>query len=339
MSDELGTGLAATANEPSHDTQPETQDAVLDAAFAPPAEGSEPSGTSTPQATANHPTADAIAQTQPTDATKTGDKGAPPPDKWEHVLENARKKTREETLAQYRDHLEVVAEMQRDFPGTIARLIEEGSVDPRFAETITAKAAALLAAKGKQAKANLEPEPDLQTADGALVYSAEQLRKWNVWNQNQTTAKLAEQFKPLQDLQQRFEQHQHVQQLTQEATAIAQERGATWKAMPFFEDHKDAILSRQQEIYAEAEAAGKRGERRFDPINTPWLALQQAYSEVIRAQALPKLQTQQTGSLVASAARKRAASSSDPAASAPAQPRKPRTVDEALDQVYETARA
>ena len=184
------------------------------------------------------------------------------------------------------------------------------------------------------AKAESEPEPDLQTSDGALVYSADQLRKWQQWNSQQSERKLSEQFAPLREMQERFQQQQQVQRMAQEAASVAEERGSSWKQMPFFEDHKAAILSRQAEIYAEIQQQAQRGERRFDPQNTPWDALTMAYREVVSTQALPKLQSQQTDSLVAQAARKRAGSSSDPAASAPAQPRKPRTEDEALDQVF-----
>ncbi len=105
--------------------------------------------------------------------------------------------------------------------------------------------------------------------------------------------------------------------------------------MPMFDAHKDAILERQQELHDHAFESAKRGEGRYDPVNTPWNLMMQAYQEVVSTQALPKLQTQQTDSLVAQAARKRAASSSDPAATAPAQPRKPRTQDEVLDQAFE----
>lgn len=325
MSEELSTGLAATANDPVADSQ--TPDTVLDAAFASPepAAGSEPSGD---PASVSEPAA-AIAQPQ-TPEPPSGVKGEPPRERWDSILENARTKAREEGLAAHKDHLEIVQRLKEDFPGTLAQLLEEGLIDPRFSEQLTSRAAAILAARNKAAKADSEPEPDLQTADGALVYSADQLRKWHQWNSTQTEKKLTEQFKPLQQLQQRFEQHQQQVQLAQEAQSVAEERGATWRSMPFFADHKDAILSRQAELYAEMQSRGGR----LDPVNAPWMALQQAYSEVVSTQALPKLQSQQTDNLVAQAARKRAGSSSDPAANAPAQPRRPRTPDEALDQVF-----
>lgn len=329
MSEELSTGLAATANDSVADSP--TPDTVLDAAFASPEPAADSEPSDAPESV-SEPAA-AIAQPQ-TPAQPSGAKGEPPRERWDSILENARTKAREETLAAHKDHLEVVRRLQEDFPGTLAQLLEEGSIDPRFSEQLTSRAAAILAARNKTVKADIEPEADLQTADGALVYSADQLRKWHQWNATQTEKKLSAQFAPLQQLQQRFEQHQQQVQMAQEAASVAEERGATWKSMPFFADHKDAILSRQAELYAEAHAAAQRGERRFDPVNTPWEALQRAYAEVVSTQALPQFQSQQTNTLVAQAARKRAGSSSDPAATAPAQPRRPRTVDEALDQVF-----
>ena len=326
MSDALASGLAADANDPPELT---TIDGALDAVFDAP-EVSDPSSPSEPDA---QPVA-ATQQPQVATTPDGGSKGEPPKERWDQILDNARKKAREDTLAEHREHLEVVHALKTDYAGTLAKLLEEGAADTRFSDVLTAKAAALLAARGNQAKANAEPEPDLQTSDGALVYSADQLRKWHQWNQTATTAKLTEQFKPLQELQQQFEQVKQTQADQRVALSIAEERGSMWKSAPLFAEHKDAILSRQAELYAEAEAAFQRGEGRFDPVNTPWMAMQQAYNEVITTQALPKLQSQQTDNLVAVAARKRAGSSSDPAATAPAQPRTPRTVDEALDQVY-----
>ncbi len=330
MSEELATGLAATANEPVADSP--TIDTVLDAAFDSPSEpaaGSAPSGDPTP---AKQP----VAATQPPQTTETpSGVGEPPKERWPSILDNARKKAREDALAEHRDHLEVVAELKRDFPGTLARLLEESAGDPRFSEQITAKAAALLAARGKEAKANAEPEPDLQLTDGTLVYSAEQQRKWHKWNQNQTTAQLSEQFKPLQELTQLIEQRKQQVRDVAQVEATVTTRMSEWTSMPFFKEHKDAIASRQQELYAEMQASAQASGQPFDYANAPFKALSAAYAEVVSTKVVPSLQSQQTDSLVAAAARKRAASSSDPAAAAPARPRRPRTVDEALNQVFD----
>lgn len=328
--DDLADGLAVTSNESPADT-PATPDEALASVFDAPSEDAATSDPSEPAPAESQPAA-ATAQPQQETAPESGVKGEPPRERWDAILTNARQKARDETLAEYRDRLEIVERLRSDLPGTLAQLLEEGAADPRFSEQLTSRAAAILAARKQQGDG--EPTPDLQTSDGELVYSAKQQAKRDEWRERQLEQRLGEQFKPLRELQERFTQHQQVQRMTQEAASVAEERGQYWKQMPFFEDHKAAILSRQAEIYAEIQQAAQRGERRFDPTNTPWDALTMAYREVVSTQAIPKLQSQQTDSLVAQAARKRAGSSSDPAASAPAQPRKPRTEDEALDQGF-----
>lgn len=332
---ELTTGLAATANSPQADS-PTTPDAVLDAAFE--SSPDVPAASDTPAVP--DPAPEPVAATaQPQEPTQPeGAKGEPPRERWDAILANARKKASEDALAEHRDALEIVQRLKSDFSGTLAQLLEEGAADPRFAESLTSRAAAILSARNKAAKADTEPEPDAVTRyeDGTTEpsYTPTQLRKWSEWRERQIEKKLDEKYRPLQELQQHVVQVREVQQAAKEAASIAEERGSSWKQMPFFSDHKDAILQRQETIYAELQQQVARGERRNDPVNLPWEALQQAYRDVVSTTALPKLQAQQTDALVAAAARKRAGSASDPAASAPAQPRTPRTVDEALDQVF-----
>lgn len=329
MSDDLTAGLAASANEPEADSTP-TIDATLDAAFDP---SSEAPAASDPSEQTDPAKVPAAATAQPQEPLKPESaKGEPPREKWEHILANARTKARDEALAEHKHALEIFKSLQTDLPGTLAQLLEEAASDDRFSDAITAKAAALLNARKQRGKLDAEPEADLQTADGALVYSADQLRKWHEWNTRQMERKLGEQFKPLTELQQRFTTVQQRIEDEQKALTSAKERGAMWENMPFFKDHKDAILERQQAIYAELKQQGAT-----DDVNTPWLALQRAYAEIVNTQALPKLKANETATLVASAAHKRAGSSVDPSAHAPATPRKPRTPDEALDQVFNAA--
>jgi hypothetical protein len=325
MSD-LTTGLAESANSP----QVDTVDAALDAAFASPPEEATASDTPSEPAPTTEPAA-AIAQ-PPTQTEPEGAKGEPPKERWDTILSNARTKAREEALAEHKNALELVQQLRTDFTGTLAQMLEEASVDPRFADQITSRAAAILSNRRKGAE-DTEPQPDavMRYEDGTTEpsYTPAQLRKWQEWRERQLERKVSEKFQPLQQLQERFVRHEQAKQEADKAAGIASERGAAWKAMPFFDEHRPAILERQQAIYDELKSSPG-----FDPVNSPWNALQRAYAEVVTAQALPKLQTQNTQVLVAEAARKRAGSVSDPAASAPAQPRKPRTVDEALDQVF-----
>lgn len=330
VSDALATGLAASANEPTADSS--TPDTVLDAAFAEsPALAASAEPPTSPEP-AKEPVA-ATSQPQEPTTSELGKKGEPPPERWDSILANARTKAREDALAEHRDALEIVKNLRENFTGTLAQMLEEGAADPRFSQEITAKAAAILSARRQQAKADDMPQPD-QGDDKYVWYSPDQQAKLDAWKARQLKSELLNEFKPLMDLRQQIESSKQQAQERHQALSIAEERGALWKAMPHFSDHKDAILQRQAALYAEMEQQAQQGQRRLDPVNAPWEALQRAYAEVVTSQALPKLQVQQTNTLVASAAHKRAGSASDPAASAPAQPRQPRTPDEALDQVF-----
>lgn len=329
MSEELSSGLAATANEPTADTP--SIDAALDAAFASTPEPAASSDPSAPSEPAKEPVA-AIQQPQDT-KPDAGVKGEPPKEKWDQILANARTKAREDAIAEHKDALEIVNRLKSDFAGTLTQLLDEGVADPRFADNLTSRAAAILAARRKAAAEDRDPDPDVQwkADDGSTIagYSAEALRLALARNAQQVEKKILEQFKPLAELQQQFTSAKQLAHEAQQAQAIAEERGAEWKAMPFFTENSDAILQRQQELYVAA-----KDQPGFDPINAPWKLLQQAYREVITSQAIPKLQTQQTEKLLAAAAHKKAGSASDPAASLPATPRKGRTPDEVLDQAF-----
>jgi hypothetical protein len=334
VSDELSTGLADSSNEPSVES-PSTPDAVLDAAFASPGESATPDP-SVPAEPATPP-ADATVQPQTTPELKSeAVPGEPPREKWEHILANARTKARDEALAEHRDALEIVNRLRSDFSGTLSQMLEEAAADGRFSEAITAKAAAILNARRQQAKADQEPQPDavMKFEDGTTEphYTPAQWRKLVEWRERQMEHKFSEKFKPLQQLQERIQTAEQRQRVIDQANQVAKQRGEYWQKMPLYTEHKDAILKRQQEIFEEMRSAGP-----IDANEAPWMALQTAYAEVITSQALPKLQAQQTATMVATAQHKRAGSSSDPAASLPAQARRPRTLDEALDQAFEGA--
>lgn len=328
MSDELSTGLAATANQPTADTTASI-DSVLDTAFETPSDApaaSEPSVQSEP---ATEPVA---AKQPPQEQPQTdASKGEPPQERWPTILENARKKAAEDALEQHKQALQVVEALRADLPGTLAQMLEEAAVHPQHGDAIISRAAAILSARKKAGQEDARPEPD-QHDDKYVWYSPEQQAKLDAWKERQIEKKLMEKLQPLQQLQQQFERHQQTKAEAEKAAAVAEKRGAAWKTMPHFNDNKDAILKRQQELYDQSKDLPG-----FDPTNGPWELMQQAFAEVVNTQVLPKLQTQQTEKMLASAAHKRAGSASDPAASLPATPRRPRTVDEALDQAFDGA--
>jgi hypothetical protein len=356
MSDELagGTGSAGeSAPSPSAaESTPTTIDGALDQAFddltAPPAEPVA----ATPAAPAGEvPTTAEPPAGEPPPGLE-GKKGPIPFDVHDTALKNARQKAAEEAeqrfQQQYGGALQVVQALQADLPGTLAQLLAEASAHPEYGQAVTAHAARLLAGKrGAKPAADADPEPPrfADGPNGELIFDPAVDKQWREWNdrriEKQLLAKVEEQYAPIkQSYEDTQKQREAAKQWAQYETQVktrAKERGQEWDAMPFMEKDsptRTAILKRQGELYEALKAQAAQGQRRMNPHEDSWIALQQAYREVVKQQGLPSLQAKTQQQFVESAVTKSRGSQSDPAASAPAQPRKARTVDEALDQAF-----
>lgn len=269
------------------------------------------------------------------------------------ALENARTKAAEETerrmLAQLeselkplREHILLAQQLQADRVNTIARLIEQSKDDPQIAALL---GRSLAGRRGQ--KAEDEPQPDLQTAEGELVYSAKQLKAWQDWNMRKLMGEVEQKYAPLVQSHEQTQKAQEAARKWQEYEATVQQRteanAALWDAMPFMEKNQDgtpsptrtAILKRSRELADELTQQIGKGTIQINPLDLPWIALQRAYAEVAKSNVIPSLQAQSQTQLIQTAVRKSQGSAVVPAASAPAQPRKPRSVDEALDQAFE----
>jgi hypothetical protein len=264
------------------------------------------------------------------------------------ALDNARTKAAQEAEQRFQQEyggaLQVIQAMQSDLPGTLAQLLSEAVAHPQHGQAVLAHAARLLqgrrGAKAQEAVVEPEPQADLQTAEGELVYSAKQQQAREAWFRRQVLGDVEKTYGPIK---QSFEQQQKQQQAAEafgkyraEADTRSKAQAETLKKLPFVEEHRAAINARQQEIFAEMAQRGG-----VNPHEAPMQAWLQAYSEIV-GKALPArdagLQAKTQQQFVQTAAAKVRGSQSDPAASAPAQPRKPRTPDEALDMVFESAR-
>lgn len=299
---------------------PTSVDASLEASFAELSGSGESATPETPVATpeAQQTVAPPIAEPE------ANGKGPIPFERHQAAIQNARQKAGAEFYQQYEPAIRLAESFQQDMPGTLAQLIQEGIAHPQYGQMVLSGLARMLGARRQQAQQDIEPEADLQTADGSLVYSAEQLKRWHEWNGRKQEAALSERFAPLQQLQQRVETAQKRQQLMQEAEARAKDTADFWREMPFFVDHQAEIMARQKELY---EAGGVDSAK----------ALGLAYREIAKAKGVPALQAKQQAQLIQTAVAKTRGSTSDPASSAPAQPRRARTPDEALDQVFDAA--
>jgi hypothetical protein len=160
----------------------------------------------------------------------------------------------------------------------------------------------------KPAVEDVEPEADLQTADGALVYSAAQLAKREAWLTRQWDARMQKELQPLKQTHQDAQKAKESAQKLEAVKASAIEAYTEWAEQPHFKENVKAIQAEQHRLWE----TGMKPEK----------ALRQAYLTVLNRDVIPKLQSNQHQSLVQQAAAKVRASTDNPAASAPAQPRR-----------------
>lgn len=355
MEDTVSAGVSESTTSGETSTpaaeRPSTPDAALDAAFAELSAPAEPAPP-TPEAQAGEaPTTEEPPKVE--DVSAEGKKGPIPFTVHQTALENARVKASQETeqrlMEQLRqelqplgEHIKLAQALQTDYAGTVAQLLAHGAQHPQHGQAVIAAAARLLAGKrGQTPQADPEPSPDLQTADGELVYSAKQQKAWQDWHKRQLLGEVEQKYAPLMQAHEQQEKAKAVAAKWQEyeatVTATAQSRGPMWDAMPFMEKDsptREAILKRQAELSEEMKQQVRTGQLRVTPVDLPWVALQQAYSEVAKSHGIPSLRAKEQQQLIQTAVTKTRGSQSDPAASAPTQPRKGRTVDEALDLAF-----
>ena len=331
---------ASPAAEP-----PTTVDAALDQHYDARAEAPAPGDTTAeaqpPAPATTEPPPPVVDPAAPIDETVTG---PIPVERHKAILEKARTESERrgmervvEALQQkYGNGHELLDRFQADTVGTVVGLFEELATDPRFAQQLRSHAARMLAQRRGNAPAaaapavnDVEPEADLQTQDGTLVYSAPQQAKWRAWHDRQLRQQLSEQLAPMQQWHQAQAQQQQQQQQTLQQLTAAKGILDRWAARDHFTEHKDAILTKQAELIAQRPIRSFQ-ERLLDVEQT----MADAYMHVYRTVVLPKLQQQQTVGFIEEAARKSSGSTPNPAASAPSQPRRARTIDEALDQVF-----
>src|SRR3990167_3022867 len=115
----------------------------------------------------------------------------------------------------------------RDPVSAVLHAIQTIEANPQHAQALRSHFARTLGARRpSEPVAEPEPEPDLQAADGTLVYSAPAQKAWREWNIRQLTAALTKSFEeklqPLQRVAQTFQQRESATQADHEASnAIA----------------------------------------------------------------------------------------------------------------------
>ena len=321
---ELGSdspGSAPVVEAPAAaDTRPSSwAEALADAPAedpAPSAPSDQPALVPPPEA-AIPPPSEAPVETSPDGKTP----GPLPFERHKAIVENTRAKAVESTIQQVKDTYGAGIDFQTRFDadpvGTFSQIFDGLTQHPEFGPAILSHAARALSAQRGKAALDEEPGPDLQSADGTLLYSADQLAKREAWHRRQIQADMAKALTPFQQREQALQQ----QQAFEEAKAAAGQRMGklydAFAARPHFTAHKAAITDRFKAIRAEY------------PDMDLGAALGMAYADVVETKVVPSQQQQ----VVASAVAKATGRSTPPGTVTSQPPGRPRTMREALEQV------
>ncbi len=214
---------------------------------------STPVPESTPAASASADATDPPAE-QSTPDGQPPTAGAPPQERWDTILANARAKAAEEALAPYAWAKEV---QQQDFQhvSRLAKHIFSGDTaqrlagvqellgelrkdDPAFEAQLRSLAAKTLAQRSQAPQPTQEPQPDLpiELQDGRVVhlYSAEQQAKREAFLQQKWMQVMRQEIQPLQQTHETLQAERAALQQKQEiADYTSRELGsaAKWKGM------------------------------------------------------------------------------------------------------------
>lgn len=241
------------------------------------------------------------------------------------ALENARLKEREAVAAQvqqqYGEHIKLGEAFRHNPVEAAIQVLSELQTNPAYAPQLTSLAARMLAQRRGQSQpqADAMPEPDLTGVDGngqqVRFYSAEQQAKREAWMTNRLMAQMRQELAPLQQAHQQTEAQRAEQARVAQMTETISSRLGAWRQRPGFTEHEADLKPVQANYVAQG----------YDP----WTAMGLAYADVV----IPKLQAQQQTRLVASAARKAAGTTDNPATVTPTPPRRARSFSEAFERL------
>jgi hypothetical protein len=301
----------------------------------------EPSSGSTPETQSADPSTPVAATAQPgaeqtetTESVSTDQKKEPPQWRWQDILENARKTSSEEAEKRIRQEYDAKLKAVEPF-SQMSEQDRHGLLIWNRAMAGDAQARQMVAQVNQPlaqslgwapaAQADPEPEADLQTADGMLVYSAPQQKKREEWFKRQLSSEMEQKFskelQPLQTVAQnmRMRENQAAYNTTV-ASVIAKMKAAD----PEFDAHKAAV--------GELIQSDPRLQKLALDDGDPETAIEIAWGRVYRSKVLPAKEQKSEEKVLTDLQRRAVAGTTNPAAASTSTPRRPRSMTEALSQ-------
>jgi len=301
--DDMTRAFVDALESPAEDApQAESSPAVTDAT---PDEAAE---TSAPDAPVEDTTADAtvqpVSEERAEDSVTTTEtpKGEPPRERWDAILNNQRKAAADEARKQVEEQYAWARDIPDHERQALLGLYQGLRTNPQ--DTIQRLTQAHRASVPSSPPPDPEPQPDLENkADGSLVYSAPQQKKWAAWRERQFERRLSQQLyqqvAPIQRSVQQYEAQQAEARMGHLVSSLEQ-------VLPGFKERRQEvakIIQGDQQLYALSGVS-------------PREAVEVAYGRLMR-QSSPErdkaLREQITAEVVASFQQKAAAGSSNPA--------------------------
>jgi hypothetical protein len=217
-----GSGASAPSSTPSSTPAAATSPSSGSGA------GDGSSATPTPTATAGTP------------AQPSGGSGEPPRERWNDILDNARRKARQETQAEYQERY---GRFEQDPWGAVQDWLDQASQHSVYGPLVNQWTTQRVA---KSQPAAEEPQADIPVVDAqgnitSHTYSDKQLRKWQKWNQAQSQQELDQRLGSIEQQQQAWQQREQQAQIMQQAHNHVSQTLGGLRQQPYFKEHEADI--------------------------------------------------------------------------------------------------
>jgi len=287
-----------------------------------PATPSDPGVASDPSAPVTSEPASQPTET-PAAAPAAETQGPIPYDRHQRILQNTREKTANEVgqrfQQQYGAHVELGNRISADPVGTVVGLIDTLANHPEYGNAVISALARTLGSR-RGVAADAEPQADLQTPDGTLVYSAPQLAAWHQWQQRKFEAQMDQRLQPLQAREEERVAQERMTQARSEAMDRMSKVIAPYKQLlPDWDRHKPQLLAKSQEFLQEG----------YDAQTSLGLAVMSVFNSTV----VPARAASQQQQLLATAVAKATGSTSQPGTSVAGSTARPKDFAEAFSRI------
>lgn len=249
---------------------------------------------------ASAPAPDNSASAQPTDATvqsgaesqnqvtpeysQSGGQSqdsAPPQDRWPTILENARRKARDEARAEADRRFEPYREYEQDPWSAVQKWLTRAEQHSIYGPMVRQHYQGRL----RGTEQPVEPQPDVPIVDErgnitGKTYSADRLREWSQWNHRQNQAAIDERLTPLEAKARADAERDEYVARRQQADTHAYTVVADLRSKPYFKENEGKI----RQALIDHEEWGSN--------------LHQAYVHVLTTEILPHLKASEANEVL-----------------------------------------